>query len=144
MHDSPLKTIGFIAQRTGAPVSAIRFYSDEGLIPTVRAPSGHRLFHRSVIRRVAFILIAQGLGYRLVQIKAALATLPNNRTPTQSDWAKLARVFSVDARIAELQCLKSKLDGCIGCGCLSLERCALYNPSDEVGNRGPGPHLFNL
>ena len=144
MEDSALKTIGYVAKRTGATVSALRFYADENLIPTVRAPSGHRLFHRSTIRRVAFILISQSLGYSLVQIKAALSKLPNNRTPTQRDWAALATVFGqeIDDRIRELKVLREKLDGCIGCGCLSLEKCQLYNPGDAEANKGAGAHLF--
>ena len=145
MQDPNLKTIGFIAQRTGASVSALRFYSDEELLPTVRSPSGHRLFHRSTIRRVAFILIAQGLGYRLDDIKNALGSLPDSRTPTVDDWAALGRFFSadIDHKIEQLQRLKQNLDGCIGCGCLSLEKCALYNPEDRVAAQGPGPNLFN-
>ncbi len=144
MQKDSLKTIGFVAQRTGASVSALRFYADEGLIPTVRSPSGHRLFHRSTIRRVAFILISQNLGYSLNQIRTALESLPNQRTPTQADWSSLAAAFSseIDQRIQSLQQLRNKLDGCIGCGCLSLEHCALYNPDDEVAEQGAGPHLF--
>lgn len=145
MQDSALKTIGYVAKRTGASVSALRFYADEGLVPTVRAASGHRLFHRSSIRRIAFILISQKLGYTLEQIGAALATLPNGRTPTQADWGKLAKRFSqdIDARIQALEQLRVKLDGCIGCGCLSLEYCQLYNPDDAEAVKGAGAHLFN-
>ncbi len=145
MQDSALKTIGYVAKRTGASVSALRFYADEGLVPTVRAASGHRLFHRSSIRRIAFILISQKLGYTLEQIGAALATLPNGRTPTQADWGKLAKRFSqdIDARIQALEQLRVKLDGCIGCGCLSLQHCQLYNPDDAEAAKGAGAHLFN-
>jgi MerR family redox-sensitive transcriptional activator SoxR len=145
MEDKALKTIGYVANRTGASVSALRFYADEGLIPTVRAPSGHRLFHRSTIRRVAFILISQNLGYSLEQIKKALAALPNQRTPTQSDWAKLAKRFGneIDQRIFALQQLRGKLESCIGCGCLSMERCQLYNPGDTMSAKGAGAHLLN-
>ncbi len=144
MEDKALKTIGYVAKRTGATVSALRFYADEGLIPAVRAPSGHRLFHRSTIRRVAFILISQNLGYTLVQIKTALGSLPNKRTPTQADWTELATLFGreIDDRIRALEELRGKLDGCIGCGCLSLEKCQLYNPGDAEAYKGAGAHLL--
>lgn len=140
MKKDPFQTIGAIAKRTGTSVSAIRFYADEGIIPSIRNAGGHRLFHRSVIRRVSFILIAQNLGYSLTQIRAALDSLPDGRTPTKADWDKLSRSFSkdIDERIAQLQKLKESLSGCIGCGCLSLQRCRLYNPDDQIRKRGAG------
>jgi len=132
--------IGAIADRTGTNVSAIRFYAIEGLIPSLRNSGGHRIFHRSVIRRVSFILIAQNLGYTLAQIREALRTLPENRTPNKADWDKLSRAFSkdIDNKIAQLQKLKDSLSGCIGCGCLSLKKCALYNPNDAIRQKGAG------
>ena len=140
MEKDPFVSIGFVAKRTGAAVSAIRFYESKGLVPSVRNAGGHRTFRRSVIRRVSFILIAQGLGYSLEQIKAVLASLPDNRTPTKADWDRLARKFNrdLDSRIAQLLKLKESLSGCIGCGCLSLKRCHLYNPDDAIRKRGQG------
>ena len=125
-------------------MSAIRYYADELLIPSVRSASGHRLFSRSVIRRVSFILIAQSLGYTLAQIGAALASLPDNRTPTKADWEKLSRRFSkdIDSQIDRLQLLKNKLSSCIGCGCLSLRSCQLYNPNDLISDKGSGPRFL--
>jgi MerR family redox-sensitive transcriptional activator SoxR len=140
MKNDPLLSIGNIAKRTGSKVSAIRFYESEGLVPSIRNPGGHRLFHRSVIRRISFILIAQNLGYSLSQIKGALAKLPEERTPTKTDWDRLSRVFSkdIDEKISQLQDLKEKLTGCIGCGCLSLKKCQLYNPEDKINIKGAG------
>jgi len=139
-----LLTIGEIAKRTGTSVSAVRFYSDEGLIPVVRSASGHRVFARSVIRRVSFILIAQNLGYSLKEIRDALDSLPDKRTPTKADWTRLSRRFSkeIEQRIESLKTLQSKLDGCIGCGCLSLQSCRLYNPDDLAASFGKGPRFL--
>jgi MerR family redox-sensitive transcriptional activator SoxR len=144
MQKEPVITIGALAERTGISVSAVRFYADEELIPSSRNAGGHRLFHRSVIRRVSFILIAQNLGYTLTQISAALAELPDGRTPTKADWDRLSRAFSqdIDDKIARLQNLKESLTGCIGCGCLSLQRCKLYNPDDQIVKRGAGPRYL--
>jgi len=144
MKNDPLVSIGQVAKRTGTTVSAIRFYADELLIPSVRSSSGHRLFSRSVIRRVSFILIAQGLGYTLKQIRSALASLPEGRTPTKSDWDRLSRRFSrdIDDQIERLQRLQSKLSSCIGCGCLSLKSCQLYNQEDHIASRGDGPRFL--
>jgi len=110
------------------------------LIPSVRSASGHRLFARSVLRRVSFILISQNLGYTLHEIRAALESLPDNRTPTKADWQRLSKKFSkeLEARIEKLRVLQRSLEGCIGCGCLSLKRCQLYNPDDAVAKRGAG------
>jgi len=140
MKTDPFISIGAIAKRAGTTVSAVRFYADENLIPSIRNSGGHRMFHRAVIRRVSFILIAQSLGYSLQQIKQALASLPNERTPTKADWDKLSRSFSkdIDAKIIQLQNLKESLSGCIGCGCLSLKRCRLYNPQDQIKSKGAG------
>lgn len=144
MTKDPLMTIGLIAKRTGSKVSAIRFYESENLIPSTRSPSGHRLFHRSVIRRISFILISQNLGYSLQEIKTALESLPNNRTPTKSDWDRLSHQFSrdIESKIVELQALKSKLSGCIGCGCLSLKKCQLYNLDDHISEKGSGARFL--
>ncbi|MEH6455304.1 MAG: redox-sensitive transcriptional activator SoxR [Cocleimonas sp.] len=140
MTKDPLISIGLIAKRTGSNVSAIRFYATENLIPSSRSPSGHRLFHRSVIRRISFILISQNLGYSLQEIKQALDSLPDNRTPTKADWERLSKRFSkdIESRIDELRLLQSKLSGCIGCGCLSLKKCKLYNLNDHVSEKGSG------
>ncbi len=140
MKTDPLVSIGFMAQRTGVAVSAIRYYESEQLIPAVRSPSGQRLFPRSAVRRVSFILISQQLGYSLEQIKVVLNELPNNRTPNKADWEKLAKSFShdLDAKLKQLQQLRDSLSGCIGCGCLSLQRCKLYNPDDKINKRGAG------
>jgi len=140
MQNDPLVSIGYVAKRTGTSVSAVRFYESERLIPSVRSASGHRLFARSVLRRVSFILISQNLGYTLHEIRAALESLPDNRTPTKADWQRLSKKFSkeLEARIEKLRVLQRSLDGCIGCGCLSLKRCQLYNPDDVVAKRGAG------
>ncbi|GFD75812.1 redox-sensitive transcriptional activator SoxR [Alteromonas marina] len=145
MATEPMVSIGFIAKRTGNAVSLIRYYANEELIPSVRTSGGNRVFPRSVIRRVSFILIAQNLGYSLAQIKNLLSTLPDNRTPTQSDWAQLSRVFNqhIEEKITALNSLKTSLEGCIGCGCLSLERCRLYNTDDKVAAQGSGAQLLD-
>ena len=137
-------TIGEVAKRSGSPVSAIRFYADRELIPSSRTEGGQRLFRREVIRRVSFILISQQLGYTLNEIQAQLATLPDNRTPTQKDWRTLSKSFSEDinARIFELQQLRDTLSSCIGCGCLSLQKCKLYNPDDQAARLGSGPRYL--
>ena len=144
MKDEPLISIGQIARRTGIAVSAVRFYADENLIPCIRGSGGQRRFKRSVIRRLSFILISQKLGYTLNQIKDVLASLPDNRTPTKSDWDKLSKRFGqdIDAQIATLQNLKDSLSGCIGCGCLSLNSCRLYNPDDGISQKGAGPRYL--
>lgn len=140
----PLMSIGRIASRTGMAVSAIRFYESEGLLSAVRSPAGTRLFPRSSIRRVSFIFIARQLGYSLEEIRAIIAQLPASRTPTRRDWQKLSQQFDrdIDKRIARLAALKSSLAGCIGCGCLSLKNCALYNPNDDASRLGDGPRYL--
>lgn len=134
-------TIGAVAERAGVATSALRYYEAEGLIHSGRADSGHRRFHRDVLRRIAFIRSAQQVGLSLEEIRDALATLPDNRTPNKSDWARLAKAWRprVDEQIAQLERMRDRLTGCIGCGCLSLQLCKLVNPDDEAGERGPGP-----
>lgn len=139
-------TIGQLAQRAGVATSALRFYEAEGLIAATRSAGGHRQYPRHVLRRVAFIRAAQVVGLTLPQIKAALATLPDGRTPTKADWARLSASWAplLDARIAALQELRGRLTGCIGCGCLSLKACALYNPADQAGREGAGARLLRI
>ena len=136
-------SIGDLAKRTGLSVSAIRFYETRGLVAPDRNAGGQRRFERSDIRRLSFIQISQRLGLTLEEIGGALASLPDGRTPTKRDWEKLSRAIrgSLDERIAMLTRLRNRLDGCIGCGCLSMKSCALYNPDDEAGEKGPGPHF---
>ena len=143
MAASALLTIGDLAGRTGLSVSAIRFYESRGLVSAVRTSGNQRRFLRSDIRRLSFALIAQRLGLTLGEIQAELATLPQGRAPTQSDWEKISRRVraALDERIAMLERTRDRLDGCIGCGCLSLDRCALYNPGDVAGAEGPGPRF---
>jgi MerR family redox-sensitive transcriptional activator SoxR len=138
--DGPM-TIGELAQRSGVATSALRHYESLGLIQSLRSDGNHRRYARSTLRRVAFVRAAQAVGLTLDAIGAALATLPDGRTPTAADWNRLARGWAplIDARIDALTRLRDKLTGCIGCGCLSLQRCALYNPGDVAGGRGPGP-----
>lgn len=136
-------TIGQMAKRTGLAVSAIRYYEGEGLIQAERNRGGHRLFARAQVRRVSFILIAQQFGLTLPQIKDVLDQLPEGRTPNAKDWALISEGLkqSLNARISVLERMRDSLDGCIGCGCLSLEKCALYNPEDRLGTQGVGPVL---
>jgi len=138
-------SIGQLAQRAGVATSALRFYEAEGLISGSRSAGGHRQYPRHVLRRVAFIRAAQLVGLTLPQIKAALATLPEGRTPNKADWARLSSSWAplLDERIAALQRLRDRLTGCIGCGCLSLKACALYNPADAVSQTGVGPRLLD-
>jgi MerR family transcriptional regulator, redox-sensitive transcriptional activator SoxR len=135
-----LLTIGQVAARTGVATSALRFYEDRGLIASERNGGGHRRYARPVIRRVAFILFAQRVGLTLEQIGEELAQLPASRTPKREDWARLTAAWRtrVDEQIAELERLRDSLTDCIGCGCLSLDRCALVNPDDRLGREGPG------
>lgn len=141
---SALLTIGEIARRTGLSVSAIRFYEAKGLLSPIRTSGNQRRFLRSDIRRLSFALIAQRLGLSVREIEAELSRLPQGRAPTVADWQALSeRVRSrLDERIALLERTRDKLSGCIGCGCLSLERCALYNPDDQAGQSGPGPRFL--
>lgn len=139
-----LLTIGELAERTGLSVSAIRFYETKGLVRSTRNAGGHRRFARSDIRRLSFVLIAQQFGFTIGQIEAELARLPARRTPTKADWTKISRGFrrALDAKIATLTRLRDDLDGCIGCGCLSLKSCRIYNAGDRAGRDGPGPRYL--
>jgi MerR family redox-sensitive transcriptional activator SoxR len=139
-----LLTIGELARRTGLSVSAIRFYEARGLVAPVRTGGNQRRFPRSDIRRLSFALIAQRCGLTLAEIEAELGALPLGRAPTRSDWQAIsARLRErLDARIALLERTRDRLDGCIGCGCLSLDVCALYNPDDRAAAAGPGPRYL--
>jgi MerR family redox-sensitive transcriptional activator SoxR len=141
---SNLLTIGEVARRSGVAASALRFYEERGLITSERAGSGHRRYPRPVLRRVAFIVFAQRIGLTLDEIGAELAGLPPERVPDRRDWSRLSRRWAarIDARIAELERLKLGLAECIGCGCLSLERCRLANPDDRASRLGPGPRYW--
>jgi MerR family redox-sensitive transcriptional activator SoxR len=137
-------TIGEVAKRSGTATSALRFYEEQGLIHSERNDSGHRRYPRAVIRRVAFIVFAQRIGLTLEDIRTELAQLPTNRIPERADWAKLSARWTtrIRARIAELERLEATLTECIGCGCLSLDRCQLANPGDRAARRGPGPRYW--
>jgi MerR family redox-sensitive transcriptional activator SoxR len=141
---SSLLAIGEVARRSGVASSALRFYEQRGLISSERAGSGHRRYPRPVLRRIAFIVFAQRIGLTLDEIGAELAKLPAGRAPSRRDWARLARAWTarIDQRIAELECLKLGLTECIGCGCLSLDRCRLANPGDRASRLGPGPRYW--
>lgn len=139
-----LLPIGELARRTGLSVSAIRFYEARGLVSAIRTGGNQRRFLRSDIRRLSFALIAQRLGLTLTEVEAELAQLPQGRAPTQRDWEGIStRLRSrLQARIAMLERTRNLLDGCIGCGCLSLERCKLYNPGDRAARAGAGPRFL--
>lgn len=144
MAASALLTIGELARRTGLSVSAIRFYEERGLVQAIRTSGNQRRFLRSDIRRLSFALIAQRLGLSLKEIEAELGKLPEGRAPSQRDWEAISeRVRSrLEERIEMLQRTRELLGACIGCGCLSLERCALYNPGDRAAQAGPGPRFL--
>jgi MerR family redox-sensitive transcriptional activator SoxR len=129
-----------VADRSGFAASAIRFYDKEGLITATRTSGGQRRFERSMLRRLAFIRAARNVGLTLDEIATALDTLPDSRTPTRADWARLSKDWRarLDDQIAGLMALRDSLDSCIGCGCLSLKRCAISNPSDSAAQAGPG------
>lgn len=137
-------SIGQISERTGLAPSAIRYYEDEGLVAPLRTDTGQRRYDRSDIRRLSFVMISQGLGFSIAEIRDALSTLPSSRTPDKRDWARISRRFGavLDARITQMQALRDKLDGCIGCGCLSLKTCALYNRRDRAKRHGAGPRYL--
>jgi MerR family redox-sensitive transcriptional activator SoxR len=137
-------TIGDFAVRSGVAQSALRFYEREGLIRSSRTGGNQRRYHRSELRRVAFIRIAQQVGVSLDEIREALAALPENRTPTKADWSRLSAHWRgrLDERIALMERLRDQLTGCIGCGCLSLQRCNLVNPSDRLAQNGAGPRVL--
>jgi MerR family transcriptional regulator, redox-sensitive transcriptional activator SoxR len=137
-------TVGQLAERTGVATSALRFYEDRGLIHSRRTESGHRRYARGMTRRVAFIMFAQRVGLTLEDIRGELAKLPADRTPSGAEWAALSAMWSeqIDARMAELQRLKRGLTDCIGCGCLSLERCQILNRNDAASSLGSGPRYW--
>ena len=141
---SDLLTIGEVARRSGVAASALRFYEERGLLRSERGGSGHRRYPRPVLRRIAFIVFAQRVGLTLEEIAAELAKLPPDRAPTRRDWNRLTKTWSarIDDRIAELRRLQVGLTECIGCGCLSLDRCRLANPDDRAGLNGPGPRFW--
>ncbi len=136
----PQLSVGELARRAGVAVSALHYYEGRGLIHAQRSAGNQRRYPRAALRRVAFIRAAQQLGIGLAEIGEALAALPDQRTPTKADWARLSARWRerLDARIAALQALRDRLDGCIGCGCLSLRACALYNPGDDCAKQGSG------
>jgi MerR family redox-sensitive transcriptional activator SoxR len=137
-------SIGELARRTGLSVSAIRFYEARGLVRATRGPGNQRRFPRSDIRRLSFLLVARQLGLSLSEIEAELSTLPRGQAPTITEWRVIgARMRgALAAKIAMLQRTHELLDGCIGCGCLSLDRCALFNPNDRAARAGPGPRFL--
>ena len=134
-------TIGEVAARSGVATSALRFYEAQGLIASERTDAGHRRYPRTVLRRVAFVVFAQKIGLTLEEIRGELAKLPRNRAPDRDDWTKLSRGWKmrIDARIAELERMKAGLTECIGCGCLSLDRCRFANPGEPAARHGTGP-----
>ncbi len=144
MRSTDALSIGQLARRTGLAVSAIRYYETQGLIHPARNAGGQRRFLRSDIRRLSFVRIAQQFGFTLPKISALMAGLPDGRTPTKRDWEKISRVFrtTLDAQIQTLEQMRDNLDGCIGCGCLSLKKCRLYNPDDGAARLGPGPRYL--
>ncbi len=141
---SDVLTIGEVAARSGVATSALRYYEDQGLIAAERNDSGHRRYPRTVLRRVAFVVFAQKVGLSLEEIRGQLAKLPRNRAPDRADWARLSSGWTrrIDDRIAELERIKTGLTACIGCGCLSLDRCELANPADRAARRGAGPRYW--
>jgi MerR family redox-sensitive transcriptional activator SoxR len=139
-----LLTIGALSERTGVAHSALRFYEAQGLIHATRSDGGQRRYPRDILRRVSFIRIAQQVGLSLDEIRSALSSLPDNRTPNKHDWERLSASWRprLDGQIAMLERLRDRLTGCIGCGCLSLQACRLLNPGDAVAERGPGPRYI--
>lgn len=144
MRKDDLLTIGEVAARSGLATSAIRFYEAEGLVSASRSASGQRRFARHTLRRLAFIRSAQRVGLSLDDIAESLRDLPAGRAPTKTEWAKVSRAWRqrLDERIADLERLRDDLTGCIGCGCLSLTSCRLYNPDDAASGNGPGPRFL--
>lgn len=137
-------TIGDLSTRTGLAVSAIRFYETHGIVHPVRNKGGHRRYGKHDLRRLSFAMIAQKLGLPLADIAANMKDLPIHKAPSRADWTGISKAMRVDLddRIAQLQRLRDNLDGCIGCGCLSLDTCALYNPADTLGSVGSGPQIL--
>jgi len=141
---SEVLTIGEVAERSGVATSALRFYEEQGLIHPERNDSGHRRYPRAVLRLVAFIVFAQKIGLSLEEVRKELARLPRNRAPERADWVKLSAGWQkrIRERIAELERLETGLGECIGCGCLSLDRCQFANPGDRAARRGAGPRTW--
>ncbi|WP_433800775.1 redox-sensitive transcriptional activator SoxR [Actinomycetospora sp. CA-084318] len=139
-------SVGEVAQRSGVAVSALHFYEREGLISSRRTAGNQRRFRRDVLRRIAFIRIAQRVGIPLAQVREALDELPDARTPTRADWERLSASWrtELDDRIRRLEQLRDDFSGCIGCGCLSIDRCQLVNPGDTLGAAGPGPRVLRM
>jgi MerR family redox-sensitive transcriptional activator SoxR len=137
-------SIGQVAERTGLSVSALRFYEEAGLVAPSRNAGGQRRYPRADLRRLSFIMIAQQLGFSLEDIRQKLASLPLGRSPNQRDWTRISQQFraQLEQRIKLLSLTVERLDGCIGCGCLSLKKCALYNPEDRIAARGAGPRYL--
>jgi MerR family transcriptional regulator, redox-sensitive transcriptional activator SoxR len=144
MPDDSLLTISEVSRRSGVAASALRYYEQRGLISSERAGSGHRRYRRAVLRRIAFIVFAQRIGLTLDEIGGELAKLPGDHVPTRRDWSRLSSTWTdrIDDRIAELQRLRRGLTECIGCGCLSLDRCRLANPDDRAAQLGAGPRYW--
>lgn len=140
MRASDLLTVSEVAARSGFAPSALRFYEREGLIHASRTSGNQRRYERSVLRRLAFVRAARNVGLRLDEVAAALATLPDGRPPTRADWSRLSRAWRhrLDDQISALTRLRDGLDSCIGCGCLSLKKCAMQNPADLAAGAGPG------
>ncbi|PVB60751.1 redox-sensitive transcriptional activator SoxR [Labrenzia sp. 011] len=137
-------TIGELAERTGLSVSAIRFYEEKGLVHPSRNAGGQRRFLRADIRRLSFVMIAQEFGFSIAEIAEQLSLLPDGRAPTKADWTRISRHFRghLDRRIDRMKALRDKLDSCIGCGCLSLKSCRLYNAGDSAARHGRGPRYL--
>jgi MerR family redox-sensitive transcriptional activator SoxR len=144
MKGSDLLTIGDLSQRTGLSVSAIRFYEEKGLVHPTRNAGGQRRFLRADIRRLSFVLVAQEFGFSIAEIAAQLQRLPEGRAPTKADWTRISAEFRVhlDRKIERMTALRDKLDSCIGCGCLSMKSCQLYNAGDAAASKGRGPRYL--
>jgi MerR family redox-sensitive transcriptional activator SoxR len=137
-------SVGELADRSGFAPSALRFYEKQGLIEALRTDGGQRRFHRSMLRRLAFIGAARHVGLSLDEVRAALASLPSSRTPTRADWTRISKMWRkrLDDEIEALVALRNGLDSCIGCGCLSLQRCKISNPGDVAATQGAGPRFL--
>ncbi|MES0808075.1 redox-sensitive transcriptional activator SoxR [Roseibium sp. SCPC15] len=144
MKGSDLLTIGELAERTGLSVSAIRFYEEKGLVHPTRNQGGQRRFLRADIRRLSFVLVSQEFGFTIGEIATQLARLPENMAPTKADWTRISKEFRghLDRRIERMTALRNKLDACIGCGCLSMKSCQLYNAGDAASRHGRGPRYL--
>lgn len=141
MPKLPDLTVGELSRRSGVPASALRFYEDEGLITSRRTAGNQRRYARDMLRRVTFVRMSQRVGMPLASIREVLGLLPEDRTPNRTDWARISRCWQhdLDTRIRQLEQLRDQLSDCIGCGCMSISRCKLANPGDQLGRQGPGP-----